>query len=243
VYTRRPRSLLWVVWVPLLGLTYPVPWVGAFATVAGVVSILAVTHLKLPAAWRRDPGFRRRLRWHHAAQLYILVMCAQYWAFSAIFFLTPRWIQWVLAFFLTAAREGGAILLTAICGRVAGSKDDDSLETIVNSLIIFYHQTFLSVCVAGLGTDVTNYTCVVLDFLCNMFLLYKTYKAQKSQNQQHVRQHAQILVVSESLGIIIPLAYLACLYNVYAGSNATNLGINLCSLSLPADASPREREE
>ena len=40
-------------------------------------------------------------------------------------------------------------------------------------VIMFFHQTFLSVCVAILGTDATNYTCVVLDFICNMFLLFK----------------------------------------------------------------------
>ena len=37
----------------------------------------------------------------------------------------------------------------------------------------FYHTTFLSVCIAILGTDATNYVCVALDFLCNLLLLYR----------------------------------------------------------------------
>ena len=53
------------------------------------------------------------------------------------------------------------------------NKDDDSLEMIVNSLVTFYHTTFLSVCIAILGTDATNYVCVALDFLCNLLLLYR----------------------------------------------------------------------
>ena len=53
------------------------------------------------------------------------------------------------------------------------NQDDDSLEMIVNSLVTFYHTTFLSVCVAVLGTDATNYVCVALDFLCNLLLLYR----------------------------------------------------------------------
>ena len=136
-------------------------------------------------------------------------MCAQYWTFSVLFFVCPLNIQWVLAIAMTIVREGNVLILTAICKRVAANKDDDSLESIVNSLVIFYHQvriilvimfimiflvtlvilviviiliilvimffhqTFLSVCVAILGTDATNYTCVVLDFICNMFLLFK----------------------------------------------------------------------
>ena len=139
-------------------------------------------------------------------------MCAQYWTFSVLFFVCPLNIQWVLAIAMTIVREGNVLILTAICKRVAANKDDDSLESIVNSLVIFYHQvriilvimvimvilvilvilviviifliliilvimsfhqTFLSVCVAILGTDATNYTCVVLDFICNMFLLFR----------------------------------------------------------------------
>ena len=118
-------------------------------------------------------NFDLYFRWHHLATLYIIVMSVQYWTFSVLFFLCPLNIQWLLAIAMTIVREGNVITLTAICNRVAASKDDDSLESIVNSLVIFYHQTFLSVCVAILGTDTTNYVCVALDFLCNMFLLFK----------------------------------------------------------------------
>ena len=167
------RLLCSLVWGPILGLPFPVPMVGAIATMAGVISILSVIHFKLPLAWRQDPDFRRRIRWHHAAQLYIIVMCAQYWTFSVLFYVCPLSIQWVLAIPMTVVREANVLILTAICSRVAANKDDDSLESIVNSLVIFYHQTFLSVCVAVLGTDTTNYACVLFDFLCNMYLLYK----------------------------------------------------------------------
>merc|ERR1711971_1445766 len=219
-------SLCYLVWGPILGLPFPVPMVGAIATMAGVISILTVTHFKLPNAWRQDFNFRRRLRWHHVAQLYIIVMCAQYWTFSVLFFLCPIKIQWVLAIAMTIVREGNVLVLTAICKRVGANKDDDSLESIVNSLVIFYHQTFLSVCVAILGTDATNYVCVALDFLCNMYLLYRTYRSAKGSTRDagELRKNAQILVVSESIGIIIPLAYLACLLVVYDGPNAVNLG-------------------
>ena len=56
--------------------------------------------------------------------------------------------------------------------------------------------------------------------------LYRTYRSAKgsTQDQGELRKNAQILVVSESIGIIIPLAYLACLVVVYDGPNAVNLG-------------------
>ena len=54
--------------------------------------------------------------------------------------------------------------------------------------------------------------------------LSRTYRSAKAKDQGELRKHAQILVVSESIGIIIPLAYLACLVVVYDGPNAINLG-------------------
>ena len=54
----------------------------------------------------------------------------------------------------------------------------------------------------------------------------RTYRSAKgaTQDKGELRKNAQILVVSESIGIIIPLAYLACLVVVYDGPNAINLG-------------------
>jgi len=78
------------------------------------------------------------------------------------------------------------------------NQDDDSLEMIVNSLVTFYHTTFLSVCVAVLGTDATNYVCVALDFLCNLLLLYiqvknSTFKYVEVQARHKVHQRATII--------------------------------------------------
>ena len=167
------RALASIVWGPLLGLPQPVPLVGVIGTGAGVIAIVVVTHFKLPAAWRNDEDFRSRLRWHHVAQLYILVISVQYWIFSVLFFLVPLNIQWVLAIALTIVREGNVKILTSVCTRVAVKKNDDSLELIVSSLVTFYHVSFLSVCMATLSTDATNYLLVALDFLCNMYALFR----------------------------------------------------------------------
>ena len=45
---------------------------------------------------------------------------------------------------------------------------------------------------AGLGTDATNYVCVGLDFLCNMLLLLKTYRAHRQGNRDAIRTNAQV---------------------------------------------------
>ena len=156
-----------------MGLPQPVPLVGVIGTGSGVIAMVIVTHFKLPLAWRKDDDFRRRLRWHHVAQLYILVISVQYWIFSVLFFVLPFNIQWVLAIALAIVREGNVKILTSVCNQVAAKRNDNSLELIVSSLVTFYHVSFLSVCMATLSTDATNYVLLALDFLCNMYGVYR----------------------------------------------------------------------
>ena len=57
------------------------------------------------------------------------------------------------------------------------------------------------------------------------FIHLRTYRsARVTFDKRKLRKHAQILVVNESFGIIVPLAYLACLVVVFNGPNAANLG-------------------
>ena len=57
------------------------------------------------------------------------------------------------------------------------------------------------------------------------FVHLRTYRsARVTFDKRKLRKHAQILVVNESFGIIVPLAYLACLVVVFNGPNAANLG-------------------
>ena len=95
-------------------------------------------------------------------------MCAQYWTFSVLFFVCPLNIQWVLAIAMTIVREGNVLILTAICKRVAANKDDDSLESIVNSLVIFYHQVRITLVIMVIM--VILIVLVILIIIVIMFL-------------------------------------------------------------------------
>ena len=50
------------------------------------------------------------------------------------------------------------------------------------------------------------------------------YQSAKQNEVAELGKNSQLLVVGESLGIIIPLAFLASLTAVYHGPNASNLG-------------------
>ena len=116
--------VLYLLWVPLLGLPYPIPLVGALNACAGVTAIIVAIWFKFPWSWRKNSSFRHRAKYLLVAQLFILVMSLEYWLFSWVFFAIPLDLQWILAIVMPLTREIGAVVLTKICTKVSGRKDD-----------------------------------------------------------------------------------------------------------------------
>ena len=114
---------LYVLWVPILHLPYPMPLVGAFNAVVGVATIIAVIWFKIPRSWRKNPTFLKRAQFLLLAQFFILIMCIEYWFFSWVFYAIPLDLQWIMSIVLPISREIGAHILTKICERVASRKD------------------------------------------------------------------------------------------------------------------------
>ena len=104
---------------------------------------------------------------------------------------------------------------------------DVSVELIAQNLAATFHMIFVSVCVGGIATDATLYTLIATDFIINNYFAVMTWRAKRNFTQkslQKLKKSAQILVLSESLEIVIPLAYLLCFVIAYYGPNADILG-------------------
>ena len=129
--------LLYLLWVHILGLPYPIPLVGAFNAIAGVTAIIVAIWFKFPRAWRKNADFRHRAKYLLVAQMFILVMSLEYWLFSWVFFVIPLNLQLVLAIVLPITREVGTIILAKICTRVAGRKDDSGELVATNLGMVF----------------------------------------------------------------------------------------------------------
>ena len=104
---------------------------------------------------------------------------------------------------------------------------DLSVELVAHNLAISYHMIFISVCVGGLATDATLYTLIASDFIINNYFAVMTWRAKRNATEkslQKLKTSVQILVLSECLEIVIPLAYLLCFVIAYYGPNADILG-------------------
>ena len=101
------------------------------------------------------------------------------------------------------------------------------MELIAQNLAVTFHMIFVSVCVGGIATDATLYTLIASDFIINNYFAVITWRAKRNLTQkslQKLKKSVQILVLSESLEIVIPLAYLLCFVIAYYGPNADILG-------------------
>ena len=85
----------------------------------GVVGAVVGIWFQFPPSWRSDPTFRKKVKFLLLAQMFILVMSLQYWAFSWTFYAVPLQYQWVLAIILTIVRELNTLALAAICEKGA----------------------------------------------------------------------------------------------------------------------------
>ena len=103
---------------------------------------------------------------------------------------------------------------------------DVSVDLIAQNLAVTFHMVFVSVCVGGVATWPFLITLIEIDFIINNYFAVMTWRAKRNSEKSlpKLKKSVQMLVLSESLEIIIPLSYLLCFVAAYYGPNADILG-------------------
>ena len=104
---------------------------------------------------------------------------------------------------------------------------DVSVELIAQNLAVTFHMVFVSVCVGGVATWPFLITLIVIDFIINNYFAVMTWRAKRNFSKKSLpklKKSVQMLVLSESLEIVIPLSYLLCFLAAYYGPKADILG-------------------
>ena len=104
---------------------------------------------------------------------------------------------------------------------------DVSVELIAQNLAVTFHMVFVSVCVGGVATWPFLISLIVIDFIINNYFAVMTWRAKRNFSKKSLpklKKSVQMLVLSESLEIVIPLSYLLCFLAAYYGPNADILG-------------------
>ena len=115
--------LLYIIWVILLQLPYPMPFIGSAGGLFGITFVILAIWYKLPRAWRRDEGFRKKGKYLILSQFSLFFITIEYWVLASIFYVTPLHMQWAIAVLLIFARELGTTALTKLCHKAMGRED------------------------------------------------------------------------------------------------------------------------
>jgi hypothetical protein len=208
-------------------LAYPMPHIPTAPVSLCFLTISLTIYFMFPAHWRKDTGFTRQLRWLVVAQLYMAAhMVVNNVLFTFIFFTSlPSYLQWLAALALPGIREFSSFVLTAICRRVAGGKEDIKAIMIIASFLDIYHALFLAISVASLANVITTWAFFGVDFVFNAYALIKICRASKSgRPMTELGEDVLGLVQGMFLGFVVSLVYLASLVVIYHGPNANVLG-------------------
>ena len=88
---------------------------------------------------------------------------------------------------------------------------------------------FLSVGLGTVATDVTCWVILAIDFSINMYLVVKISWTKwkhgfNEENEAHMVELFQELIINETVEIIVPFTYLVCFLIAYYGPNAELIG-------------------
>ena len=127
-------TTLHYIWVDLIQLPYPIPFVGHVNLVFFVIpAIIVGIWFKFPSSWRKNAAFRHRLLYLLLAHFYVAgFMTFKYAVFTVAFIFFPLEYQWTLVPLLILARELGQIVLNKICSKMIQESDekDDSIDVV-----------------------------------------------------------------------------------------------------------------
>ena len=170
---------------------------------------------------------RRRMKFLVLAWKIVISLSLEYWLLGWAFFAIPKDMQWCLALILPVIREVSSWLLIKVCSKSSG-RVDSSVELVANNLVLTYHSLFLAVCVGSTATDLTIYLLLSVDFAVNIYFCIKIMwlkkKGTTKKHKEECIEKLQLLVLSETLEFVVPIAYLFCFLAAYYGPNAKLLG-------------------
>ena len=234
-------SAFYLLWVHVLGLRYPMPFIG----LSGYLAAMVITFINIifwfPKSWHSSGAFRRRRKFFIYVIIYTQVIFFTYffleWAFTVI---SPDY-QWVLAISLPIIREGHTYVFGILCSKSAGVQvsqlfkffffyiyndfpEDISSDLIAGNYVNCYHALFLSVMAGGLATSLTVYILLAIDMGLALVFTLQILHYRKKNDTTSLAIAIQSLVLAETVEVTIPVMYTICFMLAYFGPNAEVLG-------------------
>ena len=148
-----------------------------------LISALSFLWILIPSDVRSRDMFWNRYWYYALAQIYRYVAVLQYFVLSWLFVVIPRDYQPVIAIMLPIVRSINGRLLTAICYKAAGTKNNDAILVTCKHEMGCRHAVFLSVAISILATRESASLALGFDVAVNFVICLKIIWRTKRQKK------------------------------------------------------------
>ena len=225
--------LVYLLWSHGLGYNYPMPFVGLFILYV-VVMVLYITFWNIfPNSQRKQPVFRKRLKYFFAYLFWCLFLAFQVQLMTKAFDSVSKDWQWVMAIIVPFAKE--------INDRVMGKMIDNALNPgewgarfVGKATTTTFISFWMAVYLATSATNVTCYLLLAINFLLNMYLCVQAIQLDQQvmpinselvEIQMKKDEAVTELIINETIEIIVPISFICTFTVAYYGPNGASLGI------------------
>ena len=215
----------YIIWTYVLHYHYPIPFLGYTFGYSTIISFYVTLWFQFPASWRKNDGFRKRLKYFFIALTFNQTLLLQYSVIGKVLLTFRDKGQWLIAIFLPLIREFN-IWITKKLAAKAADGDIVAANITTEFNVNTRHALFLSYVLGAISTTLSSAIILGLDFFYNIVIAIKIVWLRKRKPEDNGRAIAllQELMVAEMVECVVPLAYTLCFFTAYYGPNANLIG-------------------
>ena len=214
-----------IIWSYFLQLQYPFPFFGHVLGLSTIFILYLTFWYLIPRSWRKNNSFRKRIKSFFIATGASQTLTLEYSILRMILLRFPREFQWILAIFLPFIREFNVWSMVKLATKSSGGDITTATITCIHS-VGTQHSFFLALSIGGIATFTTSAVIVATDFLLNIIVCLRIIKARRTLQDDIEKQITlvQELVVTETVELMVPVAYILCFIMAYFGPNGELIG-------------------
>ena len=215
--------IVFFIWIYILKLHYPFPFYGLIFGMFTIVVMYIVLWFQFDKEIRQNILFRKRMVNFMLATLSYQLVVTELSVIKSLFIQTPEEYQWLIAFILPIIKELNTRLVMKFA-RKGAQGDTGSLRITYNQAMETEYAFFLALVVGSVATFSTSVTIFIIDIFAHILTCFKIVRAKKKDEKEKLIELVQDLVVSETVELTVPLAYIGCLIQGYYGPNNSIIG-------------------
>ena len=225
-----PYCVNYLFWTHYFGFHHPMPFIGAACGLFYDLMMLITFWLVVPKSLKNQENFRQQIKFYVLYRFWMIILIIQTNVLQTISRIISPSLQWILSVLIPTSVRGNSWVVSKIASKVPET-NLEMLNNLVNTTIMIVFTVFITTRLSSLN-DLTVYSILFVSFVIHLKGLYdilKFHNKTKIENrslenhnlQSRQMERVEMLILSEFIDGISPLAFAIGFATAYYGYNAT----------------------